>query len=167
MAESPTTFEIERRRVTRYFRVRWVLPLAVVFSFLALSTFPAADGDVFHPAVLASLGVLAVVVMLTFIIAALHANSLKYWIDGTTLRINEGIVVRRFKSIPLDRVTDIQMVQGPVMRVCGIWSLQVQTAGGAQQAPEGTIWGDCNPESVRDTIMAIRDKAALRTDPGA
>jgi uncharacterized membrane protein YdbT with pleckstrin-like domain len=93
-------------------------------------------------------------------------SSLKYWIDGTTLRIDQGVVVRKFKSIPLDRVTDIQMTQGPLMRACGIWSLQVQTAGGAQQAPEGTIWGACDPESVRDTIMAIRDKAAFRSDAG-
>jgi len=86
MAESRTTFEIERRRLARYFRVRWLPPLAVVFSLLALSTLPGADGDMFHPAVLTSLGVLAVLVTSTYMIAGLHVDSLKYWIDGTTLR---------------------------------------------------------------------------------
>ncbi len=166
MTDSRITFEIEPRRLIRYFRVRWGLPLAVVCSLMALSILSDANGNVFYPVALTSLGAITVVVMSTHMVAPLHVKSLEYWIDGTTLRINQGIFIRRFKSIPLDRVTDIQMVQGPLMRVCGIWSLQVQTAGGAQHTPEGTIWGACNPESVRDTIMAIRDEAAFRADPG-
>jgi membrane protein YdbS with pleckstrin-like domain len=163
MAER-TTFQIEASRLIRYFRIRWCFPVAIVFSLFVLSTLPAANGDVFHPAVLTSFAILATVLVSTLVLAPLHVNSLEYWIEGTTLRINQGVVVRKFKSIPLDRVTDIELVQGPLMRACGIWSLRIQTAGSVQQSPEGTIWAACDPESVRDTIVTTRDQAALKSD---
>ncbi len=157
-------FQIEASRLTWYFRIRWCLPIAIVFSLFVLSTIPAANGDVFHPAVLTSLAAVATVLISMLAFIPWHVNSLEYWIEGTTLRINQGVVVRKCKSIPLDRVTDIELVQGPLMRACGIWSLRIQTAGSVQQSPEGTIWAARDAESVRDTIVATRDQAASKSD---
>ena len=62
----------------------------------------------------------------------------------------------------IDRVTDVVIVQGPIMRWCGIWGLQVQTAGTGQGVPEAILYGLSDPENVRDQLMAERDRVAGR-----
>ena len=157
-------FEIQSSRLTRYFRIRWCLPMAMVTSLGTLTLLGGADGDFRHPAVLVSLAFLIAFVVAPLVIAPVYVRALEYWIDGSTLRINEGIVVRKSKSIPLDRVTDIELVHGPLMRMCGISSLRIQTAGSTQQSPEGTIWGVRDPETIRDEIVTVRDRAASKSN---
>lgn len=89
-----------------------------------------------------------------------QVSALKYWLDGSTLRIDQGVYFLKRKSIPLDRVTDIVIVQGPLMRACDIWALQVQTAGAGAQMPEATLLGLREPEVIRDMLMKARDDAA-------
>jgi putative membrane protein len=88
-----------------------------------------------------------------------QAAALKYWIDGSTLRVDQGVFFLKRKAIPLDRVTDVGLTQGPLMRWCGIWGLQVQTAGTGQAVPEATLYGVADPEEMRDQLLAARDKA--------
>lgn len=164
MSDHRIVFEIEAARLTRYFRILWCLPVVILLLAAAICLFRPGERHVLHPAVITMLTILAVTLLSAFVLAPLHVRSLEYWIEGTTLRINQGVLIRKLKSIPLDRVTDIQLVQGPLMRSCGVWSLQIQTAGSAQQAPEGTIWGPREPHSVRDTIVSMRDKAAFKSD---
>jgi membrane protein YdbS with pleckstrin-like domain len=96
-----------------------------------------------------------------------YACSLRYALEGTTLRVEEGFLFRKQKSIPLDRVTDLELVQGPLMRLFGLWKLCVQTAGSAQQRPEGVLHGLAEPHLIRDVIMKARDRAARgANDPG-
>ncbi|MBC8871705.1 MAG: PH domain-containing protein [Planctomycetes bacterium] len=164
MAENRTTFAIETSRLVRYLRLRSCLPLLIPLVLTVWIAISAPRLTVTNPWMLSILGIGGIGVAFAVVVTPIQVRAMSYWIDGTTLRIDQGIVVRRCKSIPLDRVTDIEMVQGPLMRVCGIWALQIQTAGSAQQAPEGTIRGVSNPESVRDTIMTIRDQAASKAD---
>lgn len=164
MANQTTPFEIDASRLTQYFRIRWCIPLAILLAVVVIPML--LDGDPASPSILVALGILVAAIIAALIVAPWYVESLDYWIEGTTLRINQGIVVRKSKSIPLDRVSDIELVQGPLMRMCGIWSLRIQTAGSTQQSPEGTIWGARHPESVRDTIVKIRDQAACHTDSG-
>lgn len=89
-----------------------------------------------------------------------QAAALSYWLEGSTLRVDQGVILLKRKSIPLDRVTDVVIVQGPIMRWCGIWGLQVQTAGTGQGVPEAVLYGLSDPESVRDQLMAERDRVA-------
>ena len=95
-----------------------------------------------------------------------QADALRYWLDGTTLRVDEGVYFLKRKAIPLDRVTDVRLVQGPIMRRCGIWALQVQTAGaGGQSIAEAVLFGVEEPERLRDELLRARDAAAGRTRP--
>ena len=149
-----TSIEIESTRLIRFFRARWAAGLALI-SVVTLSL----CRDVFHPMFLTTAVPFAVVAAVFCLLSRLSVGSLEYWIEGTTLRINQGIIVRKCKSIPLDRITDIQLVQYPLMRLFGIWNLHIQTAGSTHREPEGSILGPCDPEAVRDTIMAMRDQS--------
>ncbi len=95
-----------------------------------------------------------------------QAEALRYWLDGSTLRVDQGVFFLKRKAIPLDRVTDVVLVQGPLLRWCGIWELRVQTAGTGQAVPEASLCGVVDPERVRDVLLRARDEAAARTHYG-
>lgn len=89
-----------------------------------------------------------------------QADALHYWLDGTTLRADSGVYFLKRKAIPLDRITDLVLVQGPLLRWCGLWALSVQTAGTGQGMPEAVLYGLDRPEEIREELLRIRDMAA-------
>jgi len=114
-------FEILVRRVAHYFQLRslpilvvlilslfpFIAPLADGFDTLAFVTFvPFCLSYILYP-------------VYFFWLAGKQAAALKYWIQDSTIRIDEGIFLRKRKSIPLDRITDIVLIQGSIMRFFG------------------------------------------------
>ena len=89
-----------------------------------------------------------------------QVEALQYRIEGRTLRVDSGVFFFKRKGIPLDRITDFALVQGPVMRMLGIWALQVQTASVGTPTPEVTLIAIENPKTVRDELLRRRDVAA-------
>ena len=83
-----------------------------------------------------------------------QANNLRYRLDGNVLRADGGVFFLSRKSIPLERITDIALVQGPLLRFFGIWSMRIQTAGSAQC--EATLYGIRDPEQIRELILSQR-----------
>jgi putative membrane protein len=138
-------FEMDRGNVARYFYIS-----AVVLVLVATIWFFGA-GLVIAPIYALTLGPW---------LSRAQAAALCYWLEGFTLRIDSGVFFLKRKSIPLDRVTDVVLSQGPLLRFCKIWRLDIQTAGaGAQNRAEGCLFGVLNPESVRDRLIAARDQA--------
>jgi membrane protein YdbS with pleckstrin-like domain len=84
------------------------------------------------------------------------ANAYRYWLSEKTLHTDQGIIFLRRNVIPLDQITDVVLVQGPIMRFADIWAIQIQTAG-KTGFPEATLLGVINPEQVRDEIITARD----------
>jgi len=87
-----------------------------------------------------------------------QAAALHIWLEDTTLHVDSGVYVLTRKAIPLDRVVDLVLIQGPVMRRCGIWALEIRTANGC----EATLMGLDKPAEVRDQLLRVRDEAARR-----
>jgi putative membrane protein len=138
-------FEIDRGSVARYFY--W----SVILAILAIGVWFFGIG----------LGV-AILYALTLgpWLSRAQAAAQRYWLEGFTLRIDSGVFFLKRKSIPLDRVTDVVLNQGPLLRHFNLWRLDIQTAGtGTQGTAEGYLYGIVNPESVRDRLIAARDQA--------
>ena len=161
MSNDSTKLPIDVSRVTWYFRLRMLVPVLLVGLLLLMQTCIMIDEGISSLLALSPLYALFLTLVAWALwIPAKRASKLRYWLEGSTLRIDEGVVIRKRKSIPLDRITDVALVQGPFLALCGIWALQIQTAGSAQQAPEGTLYGLVDAESTRDAIMSARDAAA-------
>jgi len=138
-------FEMDRGNVARYFYFS-----AVALVFVATVWFFGA-GLVIAPIYAFTLGPW---------LSRAQAAAQRYWLEGFTLRIDSGVFFLKRKSIPLDRVTDVVLNQGPLLRFFNIWRLDIQTAGtGTQCSAEGHLYGIVNPESVRDRLIAARDQA--------
>lgn len=75
-----------------------------------------------------------------------------------TLIVKKGFLVRVEKTIPLDKITDLGMVEGPLMRLFGIQALSIETAGSTAQGALVKLHGIENAEDFRDTVLEQRDR---------
>jgi putative membrane protein len=83
---------------------------------------------------------------------------LRYCLDDKSLRVEQGLMFKSRKTIPLDKITDLELVQGPLLRYFDMWVINVQTASTGSQMAEATLIGVINPEQVREEILAARNE---------
>jgi membrane protein YdbS with pleckstrin-like domain len=74
------------------------------------------------------------------------------------LLVSDGVFTKVRKTIPLDKVTDIGLVQGIVDRWFGLWRVSVQTASSGQAAPEAVLVGLHDPKEFRRGVLAQRER---------
>ena len=100
------------------------------------------------------LGVLNYILAVTWL--PLWVSALRYSLDSKALRVEQGRLFKSRKSIPLEKITDLELVQGPILRALDMWIIKVQTASTGSQLPEATLIGLVNPEQVREEILAAK-----------
>jgi hypothetical protein len=90
------------------------------------------------------------------------------------LKVRRGILVVEEKSIPLEKITDLAVYQGPVMRAMGLKGIKVETAGQTSTTGSAlvTVVGIVDTDDFRDLVLEQRDRIADRDDalplpPGA
>jgi membrane protein YdbS with pleckstrin-like domain len=87
------------------------------------------------------------------------AQSLEYRLNQNSLSVSScfalwGLVLSRHeKHIPLAKITDVRLVQGPVLNTMDLWALQIQTASSGYQWPEAVLYALENPHEARDQIL--------------
>jgi len=82
-------------------------------------------------------------------------------VTDRSLRVREGAFIVKEMTLSYANIQNLRVVQGPLLRVFGIWHLQVDTAGGGavQQGQPGAhahrvrMAGIENAHEVRDTIQ--------------
>jgi len=75
-----------------------------------------------------------------------------------TLIVRKGFFVRVEKTIPLDKITDLGMVEGPLMRFFDVQALSIETAGSTAQGALVKLYGIENAEEFRDIVLDQRDR---------
>lgn len=79
-----------------------------------------------------------------------------------TLEIRKGLINRVESTIPLEKITDLQMIQGPIMRAMGLHGFKVETAG--QSAGPGSslvsLVGIVDAPGFREAVLDQRDAQA-------
>ena len=82
-----------------------------------------------------------------------YFERLNYELTEENLVVSRGVYFRRQVTIPLWKVTDVLVMEGPLQRHYGIKSLRVQTAGQGHAMAEGTLLGLADPEAARQLIL--------------
>ena len=116
--------------------------------------------------VLAIAGGLVVIFILFFIWTRWYYDSMFYELHDDELRWRRGVWFRTTGIVPYNRVTNIDIRQGPVMRWLGISSISIQTAGYSGQAvPEIRIEAIVHAEELRELLRtAVRSCSAVAGD---
>ena len=136
---------------TRVLRTAEISPRAVTYSVLATSL-------VFASTIFGILLLPFAVPMAWWYFRRFYA-SLEVVLTSRELQVARGVFIRREQSIPLEKVTDLALVQGPVMRRMEIKGLRVETAG--QTGGGGALVqlvGIVDADGFRDLALDQRDK---------
>jgi putative membrane protein len=117
------------------------------------------------------------VVMIPFMIIVLPivylAKSIEYkhircYYTPRFLKVHRGWLNKEEKTIPLDKITDLAVKQGPIMRRIGVEALQLETAG---QSGSGSalvnLVGIEDARAFRDRVLEQRDRLAAAGDAPA
>ena len=74
-----------------------------------------------------------------------------------SLKVTRGILVRQEKTVPLDKITDLGLIEGPIMRYMDLQALSVETAGGSGPGALVRLVGIDGAREFRDTVLRQRD----------
>ena len=114
-----------------------------------------------------------ILIIVTIPIALLYMLIARFFIDRylenlrcalteRTLDIKKGIFNKTESTIPLEKITDLQLFQGPVMRFFGLHGFKVETAG--QSSPTGgslvNIIGIVDTKAFRQAVLEQRDRVS-------
>ena len=90
-----------------------------------------------------SFAILAAIASLLFGIVGgiLYWRRFEYRVGQSEIRIDSGILSRRHRSIPFERIQDADITQGPLDRLLGIAQVKLETGGGSagKNAEEGVL----------------------------
>ena len=98
--------------------------------------------------------------------ATLYHRSLRYALDDRHISRSSGVLWQRRRSIPLARITDIDVRQGPIGRLLGIGELWVFTHSTDGDLPEEKLLGIRHPDAVKDLIITRMEEIERREQPG-
>lgn len=68
--------------------------------------------------------------------------------------------MRQEKTVPLDKITDLALVEGPIMRYLDLQAIKVETAGTSSPGALIQLVGIVGAREFRDTVLRQRDAVA-------
>jgi membrane protein YdbS with pleckstrin-like domain len=105
--------------------------------------------------------VVLIITLVTLYWIPKYYSTLKYKLTNNEMVWRRGVWFRKTGIVPYNRITNIDIEQGPVSRALGIGSLKIQTAGysaassGAGRQAEIRIEGVVHFEELRQFIMGF------------
>jgi putative membrane protein len=104
--------------------------------------------------------------------AMLKYFTFSYWITeaGTGAReliIRSGVLAKTERHIPLSRVQDVRLTQGPLHRALRVVEVQIETAGGQGAEAKLSVLSQAEAERLREAIFAHRVAPAIVAEPGS
>jgi putative membrane protein len=96
-----------------------------------------------------------------------YFDNLHCFLGERSLMVGRGIFFRVEKTIPLDKIQDMTLREGPLLKHFGLLTLQIETAGqgSTQGASEAKLVGIKKAREFRDQVLDQRD--ALAVGPAA
>jgi putative membrane protein len=105
-------------------------------------------------------GIMLLVFMGTVISVLARYFSFSYRIEGNELITEQGILERKHRSIPLERVQEIRIEQGVMHRIFDVVNAKIETGGGEGAEASLSVLSRSEAERLRRTV--IERAAAIR-----
>ncbi|MBN1166766.1 MAG: PH domain-containing protein [Methanospirillaceae archaeon] len=97
---------------------------------------------------------LSVLFLLSCIWVPFYYASVLYILTDNEMNWARGVLWKQTGIVPYNRITNVDIVQGPLMRIFHLSNLRIQTAGySGNQMAEIRIQGILEPKPLRDCIM--------------
>jgi len=89
-----------------------------------------------------------------------HLKSHECVLTEKALKVKKGFMIKIEKTIPLEKITDMGMVEGPIMRAMDLQKLTVETAGQSGPGSLVALTGIIDAKGFREAVLAQRDAVA-------
>ena len=99
-------------------------------------------------------------VPLAFHFAGRYLKSLECVLTDRAVKLKSGVFVRNEKTIPLDKITDLGLTQGPLMRALDLEKVSVETAGSTTPGALASLIGIVGGRDFRDAVMRQKELLA-------
>lgn len=145
----------------------WIIPLEAALTFLGEQL---------------AAGIVALTVLVPALVAFLVTlywiprfhSSIKYVLEDDEIIVASGVWWKTKSVVPYNRVTNINIYQGPISRHYGIGRLAIQTAGfsgvdsSGHKTAEADIIGIRNFEETKDAVMSfVKGTRPIAVEAGA
>jgi putative membrane protein len=99
------------------------------------------------------------VLVIGLLVTGKYLSAMECEMTTRSLRVKKGLLNTIEKTIPLDKITDLALYQGPIMRAMGIEGLRVETAGQSSSASGSLVGlvGVKDARAFRDDVLSRRD----------
>ena len=119
---------------------------------------------VFSVVTVVGIPLLLITLPLTNYLLKRYYESLEIVLTRRDLKVRRGILNIEEKSIPLEKITDLAIYQGWIMRQFGIKGIRVETAGQSSQGALVTVVGVADINEFRDAVLNQRDRVSDTDD---
>ena len=92
-----------------------------------------------------------------FVFTRRYLDRMDCLLTDKALKVRKGIFVRIEKTIQLEKITDMGMVQGPIMRHFDLYTLTVETAGQSGQGALVSLTGIKDAKLFREVVLNQRE----------
>lgn len=92
--------------------------------------------------------------------AVLRYVSLRYALEGDRLVLRSGLITRQKRTIPADRIQNIELKRGVLHRLLGVVDVSVETAGGSEPEAKLSALSVREAERLKSELLRRRDGAA-------
>jgi uncharacterized protein len=148
------------------FRLRgiWQGLLIIIFILWLFGSFFFRVGRFFENGIQIALVTIVAVMVITVIAAEIFARlSYKLWsyeFTSSNLKIERGIIWKKFSNVPYERVQNVDIRRGLLARIFDFSEVYIQTAGFSGAGTEGYIPAVSVPEAekIRDFLMKNIEK---------
>jgi hypothetical protein len=129
----------------------WMIPLVAVAFSLGMLTGVVAALSSFVPLLIA-------VAIILYWIPKFH-SSINYVLEDDEIIVTKGVWWKTKSIVPYNRITNINIYQGPISRHFGLGKLSIQTAGfsgvssSGHKTAEAEIFAIENFEEIKDIVM--------------
>jgi uncharacterized membrane protein YdbT with pleckstrin-like domain len=96
--------------------------------------------------------------------AALFFHTIRYELDSRYITKASGVLWKKRRSIPLEKITNLDVRQGPVERLFGYGKIWVFTPSTGTATPEEKLVGIPKPHEMKQTLI---DRAESAKQPQA
>jgi putative membrane protein len=124
-------------KIKVYWMITWVLISGVTIVFIPL---------------------IPVVIILVLFIGQRILNAMSAELMERKLVVKRGIWFKVEKSIPLEKITDVGMTQGPLMRIFNLQLLSFETAGQSGDGALVSMLGIIDAAGFREKILNQKDR---------
>jgi membrane protein YdbS with pleckstrin-like domain len=149
--------------LTTWFIVDFALIILVILSCLIVTQILASEPDWLITGLILTGLLILIVIFVAWV--RLYYQSMWYELRDDEMSWKRGVWFRRTGIVPYNRITNLDVIQGPVMRRVGISTLSIQTAGYSGQAvPEIRIEGIENADDLRELIRSLVHQTGMNND---